>query len=593
MVLNLDDYHNIHTKRRPDTTTTSEVHHFQTILLKAAPEVPAPPFNNSFTDKNIHNPNGIDSNLIIENLKQSPHLWLTYNERKLFFANDLHEATNHEEHVEMLLVHSYDIRIQQRREDRSMTNTKLVNLVEGSLHSTEDYVKALNNLLDVPELKSYLEQYVLPTPMDYPGQFYVRRAISSCLNSGNRFNLSPLLLHIIPMIGPLHVSLNSRETVVKLNHAFFNKLYCEVYGKKRQLAKKPMPYRINVLLEIASAGWNLIRKEVIKKFSNCKDLEVRYLLDLLDNIIPLVLDFYPVIFRSGHWPAYVEAMFRAWVLFFRYSRKNYNKLPLAFFSDVFYWFNTHHPMAQVIEQSLHLFNDYYVENFHSSLRLQTNESNSSENIIREAKNIDQKRGNNKFKENFSDAHNIIYTERELDFMKKKAAVFLLNLFIKTNDNLGKTTIDTSGGSGKYKKPQYRLPSLDTVIDVKILPLAWRTSFPPKSSKYCDMEGCVLSHDFGCNLACGHSYHYECFVLNFSGQCVYCHEYLTKGIVENSNIFQNSLNINSVDNSIIEVENEDEKNDLENTDDNEDISLDTSVDTILNNLLSSFKALGVN
>ena len=72
-------------------------------------------------------------------------------------------------------------------------------------------------------------------------------------------------------------------------------------------------------------------------------------------------------------------------------------------------------------------------------------------------------------------------------MKKKAAVFLLNLFIKTNDNLGKTTIDTSGGSGKYKKPQYRLPSLDTVIDVKILPLAWRTSFPPKSSKYCDME----------------------------------------------------------------------------------------------------------
>ena len=65
-------------------------------------------------------------------------------------------------------------------------------------------------------------------------------------------------------------------------------------------------------------------------------------------------------------------------------------------------------MAQVIEQSLHLFNDYYVENFHSSLHLQTNESNSSENIIREAKNIDQKCGNNKFKENFSDAHNIIY-----------------------------------------------------------------------------------------------------------------------------------------------------------------------------------------
>ena len=66
-------------------------------------------------------------------------------------------------------------------------------------------------------------------------------------------------------------------------------------------------------------------------------------------------------------------------------------------------------MAQVIEQNLHLFNDYYVENFYSSLRLQINESSSRENIIRQAKNIDQKRGNNKFKENFSDTHNITYT----------------------------------------------------------------------------------------------------------------------------------------------------------------------------------------
>jgi hypothetical protein len=109
------------------------------------------------------------------------------------------------------------------------------------------------------------------------------------------------------MIGPLHVSLNSHETVFLLNHVFFNKLNHEVYLKKK-LAKKPKPYKINVLLELAASGWNLIRKEVLAKFSHCKDPEVRYLLDLLDNIVPLVLDFYPVIFRSGHWPAYKEAM---------------------------------------------------------------------------------------------------------------------------------------------------------------------------------------------------------------------------------------------------------------------------------------------
>ncbi|CAJ0835380.1 4618_t:CDS:1, partial [Entrophospora sp. SA101] len=40
---------------------------------------------------------------------------------------------------------------------------------EGSLHSTRDYVKAINNLLNVPELESYLGLYALPASLDYPG----------------------------------------------------------------------------------------------------------------------------------------------------------------------------------------------------------------------------------------------------------------------------------------------------------------------------------------------------------------------------------------------------------------------------------------
>ncbi|CAG8846933.1 14919_t:CDS:1, partial [Racocetra persica] len=48
------------------------------------------------------------------------------------------------------------------------------------------------------------------------------------------------------------------------------------------------------------------------KFERLKDPEARYLINLLDNDIPLVLDFYPVLFRSGNWPVYREAMFRIW-----------------------------------------------------------------------------------------------------------------------------------------------------------------------------------------------------------------------------------------------------------------------------------------
>ena len=78
MILNLDDYHNIHTKRRADTTTTSDVHHFQTILLKAVPELPTVSFNNLHINKNVHNPKGIDADLIVENVQVLffPHLFL-------------------------------------------------------------------------------------------------------------------------------------------------------------------------------------------------------------------------------------------------------------------------------------------------------------------------------------------------------------------------------------------------------------------------------------------------------------------------------------------------------------------------------------
>ena len=64
MILTLDDYNNIYTKRCADTTTTSDVHHFQTILLKAVPRLPAVSFNNLHINKNIHNPKRLMQNLL-------------------------------------------------------------------------------------------------------------------------------------------------------------------------------------------------------------------------------------------------------------------------------------------------------------------------------------------------------------------------------------------------------------------------------------------------------------------------------------------------------------------------------------------------
>jgi hypothetical protein len=76
-------------------------------------------------------------------------------------------------------------------------------------------------------------------------------------------------------------------------------MYHAIFGLRKILAKKPKPYRINLLLELAFKGWSLIKESVKDLFYNCKDPEACMFIDLLDNVIPLVLDFYSVIFHSG------------------------------------------------------------------------------------------------------------------------------------------------------------------------------------------------------------------------------------------------------------------------------------------------------
>ncbi|RHZ84979.1 hypothetical protein Glove_74g354 [Diversispora epigaea] len=74
-------------------------------------------------------------------------------------------------------------------------------------------------------------------------------------------------------------------------------------------AKKPRPWRTNLLLELAKCGWLKIKDQVMKKFGKvCKDIEYQTAIDLLDNLIPAVIDIYATLFRSGLFEEYVETV---------------------------------------------------------------------------------------------------------------------------------------------------------------------------------------------------------------------------------------------------------------------------------------------
>ncbi|PKK65536.1 hypothetical protein RhiirC2_715479 [Rhizophagus irregularis] len=56
--------------------------------------------------------------------------------------------------------------------------------------------------------------------------------------------------------------------------------------------------------------------------------QILNIVPFIDDVIPLVLDFYPIIFRSGCWEVYEEAMLRMWKFFIDTVVKIIIKLPL-------------------------------------------------------------------------------------------------------------------------------------------------------------------------------------------------------------------------------------------------------------------------
>ncbi|PKB96211.1 hypothetical protein RhiirA5_472028 [Rhizophagus irregularis] len=374
---------------------------------------------------------------------------------------------SYENRVELLNIHNYDGRIQNYHELRSMSNSKLVDFILHPLHSTKDYIECLDYVFKAFERlenieENYLNNFIIPVIADWPGQVNIRRAITLRIKKGINSGVPEQVLNLIPMIGPLHVSLNSREILFQTYHFFFEMLYHNLFGDKKILSQKPKQTVINLILHLTYHGWKNIRDIVTKRFGNLKDAEYQMMIDLLDNSIPLTLDIYAILFRSGFFEGYLESTVKIWILFQRLRRHNYNKAPLMFLSDVFYWTSKNHPIINILKNNLPIFNDYFVENFHSSLRHQTAESNSELQIIQKAKIIDAERNNNPFKNSFVNLRNPAKSQiKELKSLEKKVSLFLFSIFDKIHQNIGNTK---QINNDRY--PKFYLPSFDIEVDVK-------------------------------------------------------------------------------------------------------------------------------
>ncbi|RIB07301.1 hypothetical protein C2G38_2214832 [Gigaspora rosea] len=236
-VYNIADYHSIYENRRPDMVSCSTANYFATCVAKPILGCSSEPL--VFNGVSVHNP---------ENVEAPRICWY--------------------------LLHRYTGIFDISYSDYMESQDRLVRFKEQDLHSVQDYTNVLNLILSINNKTYHLDGRVAPIIVDWPGQIFIRKALH--MQTLPKFqSLFPQQIEsFLPILGPLHVSLNSREQVIMVYHSFFEKLFHYVFGKNKVLALKLRPWRINLLLELMRNGWIKIKDKIIKKFGRvCKDVD--------------------------------------------------------------------------------------------------------------------------------------------------------------------------------------------------------------------------------------------------------------------------------------------------------------------------------
>ncbi|CAG8766237.1 11446_t:CDS:2, partial [Dentiscutata erythropus] len=158
-IYNLDDYHNIHENRRPDNTSLSGAVHLATCVCKKVER--SNPVPVIFNNKSVHNLNNINASIICERLinRYQYCFNLSYSQRmaqwnSLSFPNF--------DRIDQLSIHFYDNAIEERKDEHKMKGAILSGVKEQQLHSMQDYLNALNIILDYNKEIGYLDSNVAP-----------------------------------------------------------------------------------------------------------------------------------------------------------------------------------------------------------------------------------------------------------------------------------------------------------------------------------------------------------------------------------------------------------------------------------------------
>ena len=465
LVFCIDDYHNIHTKHRPEESKQTQAVHMSTLLVKVFPNVKAIPKEECETSllPPIPVQHEYVTELIDVNMTELSQSYATNMPDWVVAKYFDPEAERHR-----LLIHDYQQT--EINKMRSMENTKLVDSLHMPLKSYEDILLAFKYMLS-NGLEIYLKDFLTPFMGDWPTQFFMRQLVYNLAE----VSLPTICENVVPLIGPLHISLNSRECVLKFFHPIFAELYSTLFGKKAKLAKKPQAWRVSLLLEVLYGGWTLVRDSILSVFCFFKDIEFLTLVNLIDNYVPLVLSIYSIVFKCNDYELYCKSLLRIWAMFMVFHRRHYDKAILVILSHFMYWKEKSHPINNTLHTALAAFDEYPVENFHSLLRARTNATDNAEQVSLKAKEIDAcKQDMQPFQAMFVPPKKFHFSRKSIAKLKVKAAEFLTTKFGVLHDNPGQAVLLPRVCRQNKETTKWQLPNLfgNMVVTNRVLPMGY-------------------------------------------------------------------------------------------------------------------------
>ena len=293
-------------------------------------------------------------------------------------------------------------------------------------------------------------------------------------------------------------------------------------------------------------------------------------------------------------------------MFFCFHRKNYNKAPLFWLSNILFWkTNGCNDIYNFYSCSLNVVDEYFVEFVHSLARKSTNATDTVDQMRQKLFSLfssGERQAN--FRAAFTPRKNYVFSRREQTTLFSRVASTIVNILSSISSEQGVAHPLPRAPGQRRDFCLWNVPALfgDVPMKTDLMPLGFQFLPPPDQGKRCDHSECTSSANTPWKIfeGCWHSFHLSCLVV--VDACPICRKGIEAAIkslsaTANKSVLTHDNASNSDGNHSNEGVEETAGNDDDDDDDGDDDELLTppvngNVDGILQNLTQQIMSLSV-